>query len=74
MPGDRVIQAVFEKGVFRPLVDVRLPEHQRVSIMVTVEDDLTTELLARVAEEGGSFAFLDDPAEDVYSLDDGEAV
>ena len=74
MPGNRAIQAVFENGVFRPLVDVKLPEHQRVLIVVTVEDDLTADLLARVAEEEGSFAFLHDPAEDVYSLDDGETV
>lgn len=74
MSKPQAIEAVFEDGVFRPLAKVRLPEHQRVSIVVTVQDDLPTELLARVAENDGSFAFLADHAEDLYSPDDGEAV
>ena len=74
MSGRRPIEAVFEDGVFRPLVDVSLPEHQRVSIVVTVQDDLPVELLARAAANGGSFAFLAGAAEDLYSLDDGEPV
>jgi len=74
MSKPQAIEAVFEDGVFRPLAKVRLPEHQRVSIVVTVQDDLPTELLARVAENDGNFAFLADHAEDLYSPDDGEAV
>ena len=74
MTGHRMIEAVFEGGVFRPLVEVKLPEHQRVSIVVAVQEDLPAELLARAAEDGGSFAFLADHAEDLYSLDDGEPV
>ncbi len=74
MSKHQAIEAVFEDGVFRPLAKVKLPEHQRVSIVVTVQDDLSAELLARVAENGGSFAFLADHAEDLYSPDDGEAV
>ena len=70
----QAIEAVFEDGVFRPLAKVRLPEHQRVSIVVTVHDDLPAELLAKVAENGGSFAFLADHAENLYSPDDGEAI
>lgn len=74
MAGQQAIEAVFEDGVFRPLSEVKLPEHQRVSIVVAAQDDLPAELLARAAELGGSFAFLADPAEDLYSLDDGEPV
>ena len=74
MSGHRTIEAVFEDGVFRPLVEVKLPEHQRVSLVVAVQEDLPAELLARAAEDGGSFAFLADHAEDLYSLDDGEPV
>jgi len=70
----RAIEAVFEDGVFRPLVEVALPEHRRVSIVVTALDELAAELLAEAAEIGEGFAFLVDPAEDVYSLDDGEPV
>lgn len=68
------IEAVFEGGVFKPLAEVDLPEHQRVSIVVTVQDDLPAKLLAEVAESGRSFAFLADPREDIYSPDDGEPV
>lgn len=74
MAGQQAIEAVFEDGVFRPLVEVKLPDHQRVSIVVPVQDDLPAELLARAAELGGSFAFLAAPTEDLYSLDDGEPV
>ena len=74
MADERTIEAVFENGVFRPLGDVRLPEHQRVSLVVTVPDDLPAHLLARAAEEGKSFDFLADPREDLYSLEDGDPV
>ena len=74
MAGQQAIEAVFEDGVFRPLVEVKLPEHQRVSIVVAVQHDLPIELLARAAELGGSFAFLADPRKDLYSDDDGEAI
>ena len=74
MADERTIEAVFEDGVFRPLADVRLPEHQRVSLVVTVPDDLPAYLLARAAEEGTSFDFLADPREDLYSPEDGEPV
>lgn len=70
----RTIEAVFEDGVFRPLSAVRLPEHQRVSLVVTVPDDLPASLLARVAEQGKGFDFLADPREDLYSSEDGEPV
>lgn len=69
-----VIEAVFEDGVFKPLDAVNLPEHQRVALQFTVNDDLPAELLAKVAEEGGAFDFLADPREDLYSLEDGEPV
>lgn len=72
--GQQAIEAVFEDGVFRPLVEVNLPEHQRVSIVVAAQDDLPAELLARAAELGGSFAFLADPTEDLYTDDDGKAI
>jgi predicted DNA-binding antitoxin AbrB/MazE fold protein len=72
--GQQAIEAVFEDGMFRPVVEVKLPEHQRVSIVVAVQDDPPAELSARAGELGGSFAFLADPAEDLYSLDDGEPV
>ena len=74
MADERTIEAVFEDGVFGPLGDVRLPEHQRVSLVVAVPDGLPAYPLARVAEKGKSFDFLADPREDLYSREDGEPV
>lgn len=37
-------------------------------------DEYPGTLLARLSASGGSFDWLNDPAEDVYSDDDGEAV
>ncbi len=33
------IEAVFENGVFRPLVPVDLPEHQRVTLVLPTEEE-----------------------------------
>ena len=74
MTGQRPIEAVFENGVFKPLGEVRLPEHQRVSLVVSVEDDLPADLLARLAEASGGFDFLAEAPEDIYSPEDGEMV
>ncbi len=38
--------------------------------LIEVQDDLPAEGLTRLAEEGGSFGFLRDPREDVYTLND----
>lgn len=76
----RVVDAIYEKGVFRPLLDVCLLERQRVKIVfipedkVTLADDLPALALAMLAEQSPSFNFLADPREDIYSLEDGEPV
>ena len=38
------------------------------------EEDITSMELARLAQEGGSFDFLSNPQEDIYSLTDGESI
>ncbi len=38
--------------------------------LIEVQDDLPAEGLMRLAQEGGSFSFLADPREDVYTLND----
>ena len=38
--------------------------------LIEVQDDLPVEGLMRLAQEGGSFSFLADPQEDVYTLND----
>ena len=70
----KTIDAIFEDGVFRPLEAVRLPEHQRVALLITPTDDPTAEAIAQAASAGRSFAFLEAEAEDIYSPEDGEPV
>ncbi len=76
----QVIDAIYEKGAFRPLTDVHLPELQKVKIVFAPQDlapaadDLPALALAKLAEQNPSFDFLADPREDVYSLQDGEPV
>ena len=38
MQGEQ-IEAVFENGVFRPLTPVHLPEHQRVTLVLPLDED-----------------------------------
>ncbi len=68
----KVIHAIFENGVFRPVEEISLPEHQEVEIIV--QEDIPTRLIAAVAERTGAFDFLADPREDIYTIADGESV
>ncbi len=74
----QVIDAIYEQNAFRPIRKVDLPDKKRVTIVVysedtvPVEEDLPTWALLRLAEGSPSYAFLDDPGEDIYSLNDGE--
>jgi hypothetical protein len=38
--------------------------------LIEVQDDLPADGLMRLVQEGGSFSFLADPREDVYTLND----
>lgn len=64
------IEAVYEKGVFKPLIPLELPEHQAVHLIVEEEDDCALSIGA-LAMEGGAFEFLESPQEDIYSPTDG---
>ena len=64
------ILAVYENGVFRPLTDLRLPEHQAVHLIVEDEDECS-ESMETLAMQGGSFDFLMSADQDVYSISDG---
>ncbi len=74
------VEAVYEKGLFKPLGDIHLPEQQRGRLIFLPEsdmasvDDLPAWALTILAEQGRSFDFLADPREDIYSLEDGEPV
>lgn len=74
----QTVEAVYEKGSFKPLGDVHLPEQQRVRLILLPQsdavavDDLPAWALTVLAEQDRSFDFLADPREDIYSLEDGE--
>jgi len=76
----KVIDAIYSQGAFKPLGDVHLPEQQRVKIIFVPDngavsaDDLPALGLAMLAEHSPAFAFLSDPREDIYSIQDGEPV
>jgi hypothetical protein len=76
----RSIDAIYEDGLFRPLEDVDLPNQEKVRLLflpeseVTSDDDLSAWAIALLAERSPSFAFLADPREDIYILEDGEPV
>lgn len=68
----KVIHAIFENGVFRPVEEINLPEHQEVEIIV--QEDIPTRLIAVVAERTESYDFLANPREDIYTIADGEPI
>ena len=69
----QTIRVIYEDGVLKPLRKVDIPEHRTLEIMI-LEDDLPLPLIARVAERGGGYDFLQHAAEDIYTADDGEAL
>jgi predicted DNA-binding antitoxin AbrB/MazE fold protein len=69
------IKAIYENGVLRPLSSLKLAEHEEVEIVILQEgDDIPSVAIARMAHAGKSFTFLADPAEDIYTPQDGEPV
>ena len=68
----RAIHAVFENGVFRPLEKINLPEHQKVEIIIN--GGISTRHIAAIAEKTGSFDFLADPKENIYTIKDGKSI
>jgi len=61
-------KALVDRAELLRLVDVarRVEEVE----LIEIQDDLPTEALIRLVEEAGSFSFLEDPQEDVYTLND----
>ena len=71
----KTIKAVYNNGLFHPLENVALPDRTEVKLVfLSLEDDLSSWALAKLAEDSPSFAFLADPREDIYTLEDGEPV
>lgn len=67
----KAIEAVFEKGVFKPLKKVPAREHERYKLVFLPLEEF---LHLQIAEKGKSFDFLESEDEDIYTLKDGEAV
>ena len=67
------VEAVFEHGHLKPLEPLRLAEHQHVWVTI-LSEDLSAQHLAQLAAQSPSFRFLASPAEDLYSLEDGQPV
>ena len=75
-----VTQAVYENGVFKPLQKMTLEPQREVYLVIVIteegekRDDLPLSALAESAMQGGSFDFLLDESEDIYTLEDGEPI
>ncbi len=69
----KIIRAIYENGVFKPLDKIDAKEHGRFKLIyIPLEDEESPMDLLHMAEEGGSFDFLKEGEEEVYSVDDGE--
>ncbi|MBF0342740.1 MAG: antitoxin family protein [Nitrospirae bacterium] len=66
-----IIDAVFEKGAFKPLTEVAAKEHGRYKIVFYPSEEFQ---LLSMAQESGSLDFLKEEVEDIYTLRDGEEV
>jgi hypothetical protein len=70
----RTIRAIVQDGNLHPLDPIDLPENTRLTVALLDSDDLSAAAIAELARQGGSFDFLNDPREDIYTESDGEAV
>jgi hypothetical protein len=61
-------KALIDRAELQRLIDAarRVEEVE----LIEVQDDLPTEGLMRLVQEGGSFEFLADPREEIYTLND----
>ncbi|HNS79295.1 MAG TPA: antitoxin family protein [Syntrophorhabdus sp.] len=66
----QTIRAIYENGIFKPIERINLPQHQEVEIIVP--HDISGKYITFMAERGGSFDFLADQKEDIYTINDGE--
>jgi hypothetical protein len=61
-------KALVDRGELQRLIEVAR-QVEEVEL-IEVQDDVPTEGLMRRVQEGGSFSYLADPREDVYTLND----
>ena len=68
------IQAVYQKGVLKPLRKLNLPEDKRVTLQLADSDDIPADLISLAADKSRAYDFLNDESEDIYSAQDGKPV
>ncbi len=61
-------KALVDRAELERLIDVAR-QVEEVEL-IEVQDDIPADGLMQLAQEGGSFSFLADPREDVYTLND----
>ncbi len=61
-------KAIVDRAELQQLVDVAR-QVEEVEL-IEIQDDLSTEGLMRLVQAAGSLSFLEDPREDVYTLND----
>ena len=63
------MEAVFEKGVFRPVRSVPLADHQRVTLTIDATDPADRTAFALAPDDWDAFCtVLDAPARDIPAL------
>jgi hypothetical protein len=73
----RTVEAIYQNGVLGPTEALNLAEHTRVKLVLLPGDggeDIPTAAPHELAAQSGSFDFLADPGQDVYSPEDGAPV
>jgi len=61
----RTIVAVYERGIFKPLQKIDLPEHKRVHLVVIPEEDTDTKLLESQKKELSSISIGESDISDI---------
>ncbi len=64
------IEAIYQRGQLQPLAKLPLQEHQHVWVMIVSEEPTAWDL-AQLAAQSPSLEFLSDPAEDLYTPNEG---
>ena len=66
----KTIKVIYENGILKPLEKLEIPEHKKIEVII-IANDIPSSTIAQTAEGGGSFEFLKEAVEDIYSLEDG---
>lgn len=64
------VRAIYENGVLKLLQRIPLHNHQEVEVAIITESE--GDSLSALAMQSPGFDFLAEPAEDIYTVNDGE--